>query len=196
MAEKLNVANTNFHDDEYVQLSDEFEQIRTCIGMYISYRGTKAAIHLFKEIFNNALDECVNPNSPADIVKVYFDEALGEIMISDNGRGIPFEVMKATITEKQDKLYVTYYNLEAVIFLSFRINTYCTKLFREWVLNSLCEYKRLKEKQPEVLVVFNASDHFIQLSNRKYGYKQIADRKVDNGAEKTSAVRHPRTDGA
>lgn len=100
MAEKLNVANTTFHDDEYVQLSDEFEQIRTCIGMYISYRGTKAAIHLFKEIFNNALDECVNPNSPADIVKVYFDEALGEIMISDNGRGIPFEVMKATITEK------------------------------------------------------------------------------------------------
>ena len=43
--------------------------------------------------------------------------------------------------------------------LSFRINTYCTKLFREWVLNSLCEYKRLKEKQPEVLVVFNASDN-------------------------------------
>ena len=66
---------------------------------------------------------------------------------------------EATITEKQDKLYVTYYNLEAVIFLSFRINTYCTKLFREWVLNSLCEYKRLKEKQPEVLVVFNASDN-------------------------------------
>ena len=66
---------------------------------------------------------------------------------------------EATITEKQDKRYVTYYNLEAVIFLSFRINTYCTKLFREWVLNSLCEYKRLKEKLPEVLVVFNASDN-------------------------------------
>ena len=66
---------------------------------------------------------------------------------------------EATITEKQDKLYVTYYKLEAVIFLSFRINTYCTKLFREWVLNSLCEYKRLKEKLPEVLVVFNASDN-------------------------------------
>ena len=37
-----------------------------------------------------------------------------------------------TITEKQDKSIVTYYNLEAIIFLSFRINTYCTKLFREW----------------------------------------------------------------
>ena len=60
-----------------------------------------------------------------------------------------------TITEKQNKSIVTYYNLEAIIFLSFRINTYCTKLFREWVLNSLCEYKRLQEKKPEVLVVFH-----------------------------------------
>lgn len=48
---------------------------------------------------------------------------------------------KATVTEAQEtrqgKRYVTYYNLEAIIFLSFRINTYCTKLFREWVLNAL-----------------------------------------------------------
>ena len=51
---------------------------------------------------------------------------------------------------------------------------------------SLCRVQRFG--QPDI--------HFIQLSNRKYGYKQIADRKVDNGAEKTSAVRHPRTDGA
>ena len=77
----------------------------------------------------------------------------------ENGKSRILNESEATITEKQDKRYVTYYNLEAVIFLSFRINTYCTKLFREWVLNSLCEYKRLKEKQPEVLVVFNASDN-------------------------------------
>ena len=52
MAQKLTGTEVKeFHDDEYVQLQDEFEQIRTCIGMYISYRGTKAALHLFKEIF-------------------------------------------------------------------------------------------------------------------------------------------------
>jgi hypothetical protein len=66
-----------------------------------------------------------------------------------------------TITERQEKdgkvHYVTFYNLEAII--SFRINGYCSKLFREWVLNSLCEYKRLKDKQPEVFVVFNSSDN-------------------------------------
>lgn len=69
-----------------------------------------------------------------------------------------------TITEKQDKSIVTYYNLEAIIFLSFRINTYCTKLFREWVLNSLCEYKRLQEKKPEVLVVFNPGSNQTTIS--------------------------------
>ena len=69
-----------------------------------------------------------------------------------------------TITEKQDKSIVTYYNLEAIIFLSFRINTYCTKQFREWVLNSLCEYKRLQEKKPEVLVVFNPGSNRTTIS--------------------------------
>ena len=69
-----------------------------------------------------------------------------------------------TITEKQNKSIVTYYNLEAIIFLSFRINTYCTKLFREWVLNSLCEYKRLQEKKPEVLVVFHPDSNRTTIS--------------------------------
>lgn len=69
-----------------------------------------------------------------------------------------------TITEKQDKSIVTYYNLEAIIFLSFRINTYYTKLFREWVLNSLCEYKRLQEKKPEVLVVFHPDSNRTTIS--------------------------------
>ena len=69
-----------------------------------------------------------------------------------------------TITEKQNKSIVTYYNLEAIIFLSFRINTYCMKLFREWVLNSLCEYKRLQEKKPEVLVVFHPDSNRTTIS--------------------------------
>ena len=36
-------------DDEYVYYKDEYDQVRKFIGMYISYRGTKAALHLFKE---------------------------------------------------------------------------------------------------------------------------------------------------
>ena len=44
-------------DDTYVYLADEFSQIQQCVGMYISRGGTDGALHLFKEIFNNALDE-------------------------------------------------------------------------------------------------------------------------------------------
>lgn len=68
-----------------------------------------------------------------------------------------------SVTERQETSkgihYVTFYNLEVVIFLSFRIGTYCTKLFRKWVLNALCEYKRLKERRPEVFIIFNATDN-------------------------------------
>lgn len=79
---------------------DEYQQIRNSIGMYISYYGTRAARHLFKEIFNNALDECVNPESPANTVEVYFNEVNREIIISDNGRGLRFEEMYDYITKK------------------------------------------------------------------------------------------------
>lgn len=87
-------------DDEYVYYENEYEQVRKFIGMYISYRGTKAAMHLFKEIFNNALDECVSKNSPADHIDIYYDEETTRIIIEDNGRGIPFDKLKEVCTKK------------------------------------------------------------------------------------------------
>lgn len=57
-----------------------------------------------------------------------------------------------TITEKQDKSIVTYYNLEAIIFLSFRINTYCTKLFREWDSTPCASTNACKRKSPKSLL--------------------------------------------
>ncbi|WP_165045849.1 virulence RhuM family protein [Dysgonomonas sp. ZJ709] len=50
----------------------------------------------------------------------------------------------------------TYYNLEAIIFLSFRIQSLYTKAFRAWVLNAFCEYSRRK-KEHEVIVIFNTN---------------------------------------
>lgn len=87
-------------DDEYIYYENEYEQVRKFIGMYISYRGSKAALHLFKEIFNNALDECVNENSPANHIDIYFDEETLRIIVEDNGRGIPFEKLREVCTKK------------------------------------------------------------------------------------------------
>lgn len=89
-----------FKDDKVFYSDDEYEQIRAHTGMYISYRGMRAKRHLFKEIFNNALDECISPESPANKVEVYFNEATQEIVITDNGRGLPLEEMYNFITKK------------------------------------------------------------------------------------------------
>lgn len=89
-----------FKDDKVFYSDDEYEQIRAHTGMYISYRGMRAKRHLFKEIFNNSLDECVSPQSPANKVEVYFNEANQEIIISDNGRGLPLDTMFYFITKK------------------------------------------------------------------------------------------------
>lgn len=60
-----------------------------------------------------------------------------------------------TRNEKEECIR-TYYNLEAIIFLSFRIQSLYTKAFREWVLNTFCEYSK-ENKNHEVIVIFNTS---------------------------------------
>lgn len=89
-----------YKDDTFVTITNEFEQIQKCVGMYISSGGTTGAIHLFKEMFNNALDECVNENSPANIIDVIFDTKTQQLTVSDNGRGIPFDKMVEVCTKK------------------------------------------------------------------------------------------------
>ncbi|SBV93510.1 conserved hypothetical protein [uncultured Dysgonomonas sp.] len=57
---------------------------------------------------------------------------------------------------KKEEYIRTYYNLEVVIFLSFRIQSLYTKAFREWVLNAFCEYGK-EATEPEVIILFNTN---------------------------------------
>jgi len=104
MAEKskneIVINNNVYSDDTYMALANEFDQIRTCIGMYISKANTEGALHLWKEIFNNALDECVNPHSPSNKIYITFDEKKCEFTVTDEGRGIPFEELISVSTKK------------------------------------------------------------------------------------------------
>lgn len=53
---------------------------------------------------------------------------------------------------------MTLYNLEAVIFVSYRIASFEARAFREWVMKALTEYTRTKpKKETEVLIVYNLS---------------------------------------
>lgn len=87
-----------FHDDTYQELKTDKEKIRTCLGMYISKAGTEGAMHLLHEIFNNAIDEIVNPHSPATKADVTFDEEGCVFTVTDNGRGIPFDKLSGVFS--------------------------------------------------------------------------------------------------
>ena len=48
------------------------------------------------------------------------------------------------------------YNLEALIFVSYRVASFEAKAFREWVMKALTEYTRTdNKKSTEVLIVYN-----------------------------------------
>jgi len=79
----------NFKDDKRMHIESDIEKIRTKPGMYISYLGERGALHLSKEVIQNAIDECMNPQSPGDKIIVTLNDDMGSLTVEDNGRGIP-----------------------------------------------------------------------------------------------------------
>ena len=55
----------------------------------------------------------------------------------------------------------TLYNLEALIFVSYRIASFETRAFRQWVMNALCEYTRYDKNihVGEVLITYNPMEN-------------------------------------
>lgn len=91
-------------DDQFMYVQDELMTIRNFKGMYISRDETDGAVHLFKEIFANAIDECNNTNPFWDTHKkeitVTYEESIRKITVSDNGRGFPMDVMVSAVMKK------------------------------------------------------------------------------------------------
>lgn len=78
-----------FKDDKRMHIESDIEKIRTKPGMYISYLGERGALHLSKEVIQNAIDECMNPESPGNKITVTLDTETSTLTVEDNGRGIP-----------------------------------------------------------------------------------------------------------
>ena len=100
MSEELNI---EFKDDKFVQIDDEFEQIQTFTGMYMSATGEHGALHMAKEVINNSIDELTNPECASienKKIDIMVDETSNEYIIADNGRGVPFDVIVPSLTKK------------------------------------------------------------------------------------------------
>ena len=80
-------------DDKYTFLDSDVDKIRTKFRMYISYNGIMAAKAIVMEIIYNSLDECNSPRSMGNEINISYDERIDEITVSDNGRGIPINVI-------------------------------------------------------------------------------------------------------
>lgn len=91
-------------DDAFFHIEDELQAIRLSLGMYISKDQTDGAVHLFKEIFANAIDECNNNNSHWDKNKkeitIIYNESERKIVVIDNGRGIPADILTSVVMKK------------------------------------------------------------------------------------------------
>lgn len=90
-------------DDQFIALRDELVQIRLARGMYVGDGGNKGALHLFKEVFNNSLDEMNNAQNAYKKVKriyVSFSEKKQMFTVMDEGRGIPMDILKEAVMTK------------------------------------------------------------------------------------------------
>jgi hypothetical protein len=59
---------------------------------------------------------------------------------------------------------VVLYNLEALIFVSYRISSYEARVFRQWVMKALAEYTRIKPEKAEVLIMYSLSSELSVVS--------------------------------
>lgn len=78
-----------FQDDIMSWEENDIDKIKLKTGMYISYVGEKGALHLCKEVIQNAIDECANTKSPAKNIHITLDLDTDTISVEDDGRGIP-----------------------------------------------------------------------------------------------------------
>lgn len=91
-------------DDQFFQIKDELQAIKSATGMYLAEDQTAGALHLEKEIFNNALDECNNSNSHwknrKKEITVEFYESERRFVTMDNGRGIPMDMLTEAVMNR------------------------------------------------------------------------------------------------
>lgn len=90
----------NNYSKEIVTLKDTVTAIRQVPGMYCGGKGNTGFISLIREIYQNGIDQIIDPTSPANLVTVYYNEITLEVEVTDNGKGFPFNDMIRMVTSQ------------------------------------------------------------------------------------------------
>lgn len=97
---KEQIESIKNYADNITTLKDFTEMVRQATGMYIGYYGNRGFERMFREVFQNGVDELMRKDSPCDHLKVTYDENTITAIVEDNGRGIPFDNIIRVFTKQ------------------------------------------------------------------------------------------------
>ena len=85
------IKNIDNYKNDITHIEGTINQIRARFGMYLGSRHASGLLTMFREIFQNSVDQLLSDKSPCNFISVTFDERTYKFIVSDNGMGIPFE---------------------------------------------------------------------------------------------------------
>lgn len=87
-------------------LKDFVTAVRTRPGMYIGPLGNGGLMNMCRECWQNSLDIIIDPNIPGNWIYFSYDERSKEVIVEDNGIGIPHsDIIRILTTQHTSKNY-------------------------------------------------------------------------------------------
>lgn len=87
-------------------LKDFVTAVKKTPGMWIGPIGSKGFLNMCREIWQNSLDQILDPNSPGSWFSFFYDERTLEVEVIDNGLGFPFnDIIRILTTQNTSKNY-------------------------------------------------------------------------------------------
>lgn len=94
------MVSTPKYDDSSIKQMTQLEHMRSKYSMYIGAADLDADCQLLKELYDNAIDESVDPNKIYEVKVIFFvGGSRYQVAIVDHGRGIPCNKLKMIYTE-------------------------------------------------------------------------------------------------
>ena len=97
---KEQIASIDNYSNEIKTLKDFVSAVRKRPGMYLGPISNRGLLNMMREIFQNCIDQILDPTSPANWFSFFYDERTLEIIVEDNGKGFPFNDIVRILTSQ------------------------------------------------------------------------------------------------